>query len=414
LGTQAIRKLVFVVGPLTAQALNIFVGLWIVRTLPIQQYGAYVLLLSLQTIGVICADLGISQGLISLSAQIGRGNKRSLSALYSSALQIRRRLLLFVLPGVGVAWFALAELDSANGIERLLSGALLILSVACYSSVTFGTAVLSGLQAAGALTISGLAAAATRLILTIAILSWSRTGSSAYAINTGAMLVNAWAIRLLLARYTAPRMRAEQDQLDAIRRFFHPLIPGAIFHAFQANISIFLLSLFGLTRSVAEIGALGRLGQIVAFTSTLNALVTQPHFARLRRDELPRRSLQLLFVIAASSFVIEASSMLFPEIWLWLLGPQYHNLHAELPLAVGIALLSVAGATIYTVLIGIRSTRWQSLQIPLGIASQVFVLAVIGINSTRDALLLTAAPAIAYLFLQLALLARVAKGGSET
>jgi hypothetical protein len=44
--------------------------------------------------------------------------------------------------------------------------------------------------------------------------------------------------------------------------YLSPIIPGIIFTAVQGQISVLLITLFGQTKSIAEVAALGRLGQL--------------------------------------------------------------------------------------------------------------------------------------------------------
>ena len=86
-----------------------------------------------------------------------------------------------------------------------------------------------------------------------------------------------------------------------------------------------------------------------------------------------------------------------------MLGNKYAGLAAELPIAIGAALITLAGATLYTIVISKGNTKGQAWYILLGIGSQVISIWVFGVSTTSSALILNAMPAIAYMIVQLIL-----------
>jgi O-antigen/teichoic acid export membrane protein len=119
-----------------------------------------------------------------------------------------------------------------------------------------------------------------------------------------------------------------------MRRYLAPLWPGMIFYAFHGQIQLFLISVFGSTRSVAEVSALGRIGQVLVFVTAFVSTILVPMVARASREQLARaygRSVALVFAFCSALLV---SALLFPRVYLLLLGSKYAGLQTELGLAV--------------------------------------------------------------------------------
>ncbi|RZK45166.1 MAG: hypothetical protein EOO61_00915 [Hymenobacter sp.] len=152
-------------------------------------------------------------------------------------------------------------------------------------------------------------------------------------------------LRKLSARYvqanTAISPTVELEVLKGVKR----TLPIVIYHCISGQISIWLISLFGTTDSIAQIGALGRLSMIFTVFSALFSTLIIPRFSRLMQD----KNIVLKYFILAqiSSFII--GTILFTSVWifssqiLWLVGPKYLNLKYELLLVCGTNSISLIG-----------------------------------------------------------------------
>jgi hypothetical protein len=182
----------------------------------------------------------------------------------------------------------------------------------------------------------------------------------------------------------------------------------------QGQISIFFLSLYGLTSSIAEVGALSRLGQIIGLFMMLNAFLIQPYFARIEQKSVYISSVR--FVIAmlfAFCLVIMISAYLVPGWWLFVLGEKYAGLQRELPLAIVGPLLTLLGGSLYTMVIARNVTRGQFWYIIVGIASQLMFISKFSVQTTFDALILNMLPSVGYIVMQSILLVRVLSNWDE-
>src|SRR5439155_17120858 len=99
----------------------------------------------------------------------------------------------------------------------------------------------------------------------------------------------------------------------------------------------------GNTNSVAEVGALGRLAQILALASLLNQFFVQPHFAQIHDSQrFERRAAALTGSLLLAGVILITSTVVFPTVWLFVFGPHYRHLDEALPWVVFGAFSSTA------------------------------------------------------------------------
>lgn len=397
----------FLTGQVAVQLVNLVTGFLILRFLSINEYAIYILASLLVTVGALGSDMGISQGVISIGAPI-RDDKTAFSGLVKSAIILRRRFFVLAIPGVTVLAYVVLK-ETENRIPTMIAVTLLAMATAwVQQSVTLGVSVLNAHHDSSGLTRAGLGSALYRLILVAMFCRVAPFALTALAINLAGMLLNAWLLSRNCRNYLNTEIPDHRDFSAKLLEFVKPLIPGVVYHLIQGQIAVFLLGFSGATGAVAEVGALGRLGQVIGVLGMVNGFFIQPYFARIADyRNSAKRAVQVIAALLLVFAVVTVSTLIFPELWLAILGPNYKGLAGELVIAMAGAQLSVAGAVIYTMVIAMRVTRGQWLQIALGLGAQVAFLVVVGVKSTHDALLLNLVPAAAYVILQLGLLTHV-------
>lgn len=397
----------FLTGQVVVQVVNLVTGFLILRFLSINEYAIYILGSLLGTVGALGSDMGISQGVISIGAPI-RDDKTAFSGLVKSAILLRRRFFVLAVPVVAVLAYAVLH-NTDDGIPAMIAVTLLAMAIAwVQQSVVLGVSVLNAHHDSSRLMRAGLGSAFCRLILVATFCRVAPFALTGLAINLAGMLLNAWLLSRFCRNYLNAGRPDEQDFSAKLLKFAKPLIPGVVYHLIQGQIAVFLLGLSGATEAVAEVGALGRLGQVMGVLAMLNGFFIQPYFARIADyRNFAKSAVQVFAALLLVFAIVTVSTLIFPELWLAILGPNYKGLAGEMVIAMAGAQLWVAGAVVYTIVIATRVTRGQWLQIALGLGAQAAFLAVVGVNSTHDALLLNLVPAAAYVILQLGLLTRV-------
>ena len=396
----------FLAGQGAVQAINLVSGLLIIRFLPMSEYALYTISSLLLLVGSLGSDMGLSQAVNTLGAKI-RDDRQALGSLYAGAYQYRRMLHLVAL---GVILFLATYMLYGHGwslTSACLSVALVMLTSWVQQSISLKRSILNVHHDADGLLHAGSSEAISRLLAVVTCVIWS-TAVTALMVNLFGVLVG----RYFLTRRCANLMRENavpaESQLRDLRLFIMPLIPGVIYYMLQGQISIFLLNLYGLTTSIAEVGALGRLGQIIGLLMMLNAFVIQPYFARIEQKSLYISSVRLVIaMLFAFCLVIMISVCSVPEWWLFVLGEKYAGLERELPLAILGALLTLIGGSLYTMVIARNITRGQFWYIVVGIVSQFMFISIFSVQTTFDALILNMLPSVGYIVIQSILLLRV-------
>jgi hypothetical protein len=169
-------------------------------------------------------------------------------------------------------------------------------------------------------------------------------------------------------------------------RYVLPNLPSLIFYALQAQISIFLISLFGQTRSIAEVGALGRLTQIFVLLAGFNGVVIEPFMARLPKERVLRNYLLVLSVATAIGVVLSSLGFLEPKFILLLLGPKYAGLQKEAGWLIFGSCLGYLMSIAWTMAAARRWVYWTTSWVSIGmiIATQLIFLSFFKLNSTLD------------------------------
>jgi hypothetical protein len=178
-----------------------------------------------------------------------------------------------------------------------------------------------------------------------------------------------------------------------------PNLPSLIFFALQGQISLFLISFFGQTRSIAEVGALGRLGQIFLLLSGFNGVVLEPFMAKLPKERVLRTFLIVIAISSSICAVVILAGFLKPGLFLLLLGSKYASLRRETGwLLVGSCMGNLVGV-IWTMNAARRWVFWTTSWFTIGLilATQITFLWLVRVDSTMHVVFFSAATSGAHL-----------------
>ena len=388
------------------RAINLFVGMVILWQLPLGEYALYTVAGLLLVVTSLGSDLGFTQAVNTIGARLC-GDKQRIGVLFSSAYYYQKILLLFT--SAAMAFMAAFMLFGHEWevSEVIITLVLVLLTSWAQLPLNLRRTILNIHHDSDSLFLAGASEAIVRLILVSACFVLPSAN-----IALGINLVGVLVARVLLARKCGhlieDNLDRDMNQCAELKAFVIPLVPIMIYYAFQNQISIFILGLLGNTVSIAEVGALGRLGQIIVVLHLIFPFFLQPYFARMNdRYVFIRGVVRLSGVLILISILGMLSAYLVPELWLFILGENYSNLTDELPIAMMTALQILAGGAIYTVVISRSVTSGQSWAVAVGLFSQIFYVLIYGVDSTYNALVLNMLPGIGYLLVQIALLTAV-------
>lgn len=396
----------FLAGQGLINLLNIFIGLILLRILSIEEFALYTIAMVLQQAAGIGSDMGLSHAVNTMGAKI-RDDKYLLGSLYEGARFYGYR---FFCISACVVIFLFIFMQSSNGLSwiNFVSALFFILFTSVLQvTVNLQKSILNVSHDAKALFHVGLAQAGLRVVFVPLCLVWPYA-SIALLGNLIGTCASKWVLEHQFKSRLDGTKKAINSQKDALKKFIIPLIPVLVYHNLQGPLSIFLLGYYGYTASIAEFGALGRLGQLIGLFMLLNSFFFMPVFSRIsQKNEFIKQGRKLIFLLISFTFLNMLTVYLLPDWWLYILGENYSNLGAELPLAILSALLSLFGATLYVLVISRNNTNGQFWYIILGLLTQVAFVAMHGVHSTYDALLLNLLPILSYVCVQAGILTRI-------
>jgi O-antigen/teichoic acid export membrane protein len=314
---------------LVIQAIVAATGLILVRVLNKQEYALFTIAASAQTMLNLLTDSGINSGLMSIGGQVWEDLPR-LGALTRTALSLRTRLTILATLVVSpfAIWLLLA--NGASVVQAVVITAVLVAGTNyLIANAVFG-AVLKLHSRYWTLQSADLAGALSRLVFCGTALFVFLNATIAVACTALSQFVQLiWVKRKASEILVAETNEVGEDR-QGLKMMIKRQLPYFIFYAVQGQLSVFLISTFGTTSKVADVGALSRLGVLAAvYNSVINYIVC-PAFARAReRGRLLRSFLEVLTVALLSGLAaVWLASLFAPEI-LWLFGPNYGHLQSE-------------------------------------------------------------------------------------
>ncbi len=389
----------FFVGQGAVQAVNTIVALFLVHKLTIEAYAQFGLAFGFQTTASNLMDLGFASTIIPL---VGEGfEDRALVGRYvRAACRLRNRAFLILAPVTVIAFFAIGHKHSWSwGLQvALISAVLLTLyssgNVACYSAPFILYRRLKEYYAPQ--TLSGLARLLGYGVLQIsgALNAWTAAALSA---------LNVTAISRVLAKESGRLVEWPDGETRAaereIVRYVLPAMPAIIFAAFQSQISLFLVSIFGGTVSIAQVAALSRITQLFMVLQTFNMVIVEPYIARLSHERLLRTYLGLIALASACCVPVVVFSFTYPGLVLWVLGSKYEGLQSVVGWLVLSSCMNYVAGLAYIMNRARKWVFWSGtiLEIILLLGVQIVYIAVVGVRSTRQAVLLSVASSVCYI-----------------
>jgi O-antigen/teichoic acid export membrane protein len=189
--------------------------------------------------------------------------------------------------------------------------------------------------------------------------------------------------------------RGEEADSDAgreIRRISYNTFPITLHGFFMPQLSIFLLSVFSTSSSVADLGALGRFALVFAVPGAVINNIFQPWLARSPRSSLFRNYLQVLVFGGGVGLAVVALAFVGAPLFLGLLGPKYQGLHYEFLILVIVTVSQFACNCIGVVLTAKGWVSFLWIQPILSIAATIVGCLMLDLSKLSQVLWLGAFP----------------------
>lgn len=391
----------FVTVEIFVQLLSLASGILLVRTLSKHEYAYFTIANTMQGTMSILADSGVGCALSAIGGKVWQDRNR-FGELINTAMQVRRYLSIIAITtttpillwmlisnGASIIYTIVVVLAVIVGVNFQLSTSVLIAVPKLHSQINR----IQNLD---------LIAAISRLtLLLVAYLTFLNTAVALVTASITFGLKN-----LLLNRWIADSINTKapfnkQDRNKILKTIKYQA-PDAIFYCFQGQITVWLISIFGNVQSIAELGALSRLGVIFSLISSIMNSIILPRFARCQSVELLwKRYWQILGVYCLFAAVLVGIAVLLPREILWILGNQYNNLESEVFAMLINTLLQSFVSVLWSINASKAWLRYAWLSIPTIIIAQIFLLLFLDISTTKGVIFFSSLSITPALFLNL-------------
>ncbi len=380
-----------------ALAGKLFYGLLCVRLLPIPYYAKYAVVFSVLGSVTLLMDVGVSAALLPLIGE--RIGDLGLIADYVATIRQIAHWLFFLVAPLTIVVFPLL-VRHQHWSWQVVAGMIAILLVASWCARVIGTygAVLIVRRDRGAWYRAQLISSLGGLALLSVV--WALhclNAFSAILINVAGNVYVSQAYFFRARRLLNTPGHPSKTKRKALVHLTLPNMPGVIFYAFQGQISLLLITLFGRTSGVASVGALTRLGQIFVLAVPMNMLLIEPYFAKLPQAKLKHYYLGAMATLGGIGGSVVLLAALFPRPFLWVLGPKYAGLHYELLLVMIARSIGLVSGCTWIIHSARKFVYWWSdgVRIALTILVQVIFLWKVDLSSVSGVLMLSVAAAAA-------------------
>ena len=330
-------KLISITGgaQIIVQAIGFVCGILIIRLLPPQEYAFYTLAYTMLGTMTVLADGGIANSVMAHGGKVWK-DREKLGTVLVTGYDLRKKFAVgSLLLGIPILFYLLLHHEAG-----WLTAVLIIAAII----PTFFTALSGQIlviaptlhQAIWPLQKLEIGFSLGRLILILFSLFFFPV---AYLAVLAASIPQIWQnlrLRLITATYANwkqnPNAIIKKNILSVVKR----ILPGSIYYCLSGQITIWLISIFGTTLAVAQIGALGRLSMMLALLGSVFSTLVIPRFSRLKKNKplLLKRFLQSLSALSFVCILIIGVVWLLPEKLLWILGDDYSHLQKELVLSI--------------------------------------------------------------------------------
>ena len=330
-------KLITITGgaQIIMQTLGFVSGIIVIRLLPTSEYAFYTLANTMLGTMTILADGGIGAAVMSLGGKVWN-DKQSLGVVLTSGFELRKKFAIFSIIIAIPFLIYLLQLHHASGLLTFLIIIALI--------PAFLTALSNNLleiapklkQDIIPLQINQIQVSFGRLILiglTLFVFPWAFL---AIFVGGVAQIFGNIRLRKISAKHALWGQKSDPLVQQKILVFVKRILPSSVYYCISGQITIWIISAFGTTESVAQVGALSRLSAMISVFGILFSTLVVPRFTRL--PDIKNVIIKKIILIQGGLFVLGFAIVgfvaLFSKQILWILGSGFTGLTTEVILIV--------------------------------------------------------------------------------
>lgn len=306
-------------------------GIIIIRLLSIQEYAFYTLANTMLGAMIMLSDSGVGSGVMAESGKVWQ-DRQKLGMVLTTGLHLRKRFaiisLLFTLPVLiyllashGASWLTIILIIAAIVPAALaaLSDSLLEIAPKLHQDI-------KPLQKNSA------EVSIMRLVLSGVLVFLAPFTFAALLANGLPRIYGNYRLRKVGERFAdgneSPDPIIQQSIIKGVKR----TLPIVIYSCLSGQLTIWLISFFGKTDGISQIGALSKIGALFNLVIVLLSTLVVPRFSRMpaSRQGLLKSYLLIQAGTFAITLILVFSIWLFSNQILWVLGKNYEHLNYQL------------------------------------------------------------------------------------
>ena len=319
----------FLSAQLIIQALMAVSGIIIIRTLSKEQYAYFTIANSLQATMNLLSNSGISIGLLAIGGRIWQ-DYYEMGKLVTTVLKLRFFLALLVVPIVTLVLVWLLINAGASISYAILIAIAVLIELFFYFYITVFQINLKLHSLFNKIQQQEIIVQFTRLSLIFIGYATVLNALIATCISTIATGINFWLLKKSTKQFFEPQAPLSLEYRKELIQIFKYRFAPALFNVVQGQITIWIITIFGSTENIAEVGALSRLAILFSVFFAVIQNIVSPSIAKCQSLPLLKKRYILLIV---SSLVITLPLILFsyffPSLLLLILGNNYSHLVQE-------------------------------------------------------------------------------------
>ena len=318
------------------QVAGIASSIFIIRNLSIKEYAYYTIANTILGTMTLLSDGGISDGVM---AQGGKKwqDQNELGVVLITGLKLRKEFaLVTLLISIPILFYLLLHQKASWITCFLIASALIPAFIANLSDSLLEVAPKLH-QNIKPLQSNQFIVAIGRFLLNTILLSVFPLAFVGLYANMVPRVYGNIKLKGIAKKFANLNQLPSVIERKAILTITKKILPLTIFICFSSQITLWVLSIFGNTDSIAQIGALGRLTIITSFISTVLSILIFPRFARIQSGEKARIIKFFTFIqvsLILLSGIIVLSAWIISPYLLSLLGKEYMNLSKEFMLSI--------------------------------------------------------------------------------
>ncbi|MDH1532367.1 hypothetical protein N5I15_08250 [Acinetobacter johnsonii] len=384
------RLTVFLTGNVVAQGTAAISGLLLARWLSVEDYAAYTIIIVLMGAITLLTKGGAHLGYTAILGRVWPDMNRVSGAILA-VLSIRKLISLIIMPFlILTTWVLLRN----NEVSQLHTNLILIFFILFWWADLRTRLVDQVLY---------FAKQTTKIQILDTVLSFIRLLCIFILFYFGILnLVTAVFLSVLVALLRIrpilkwidlllPKEKVKvplDSDLIEIKQGVKRQMPVELYTVFQSQLILIVLTLYGTVNEVAGFGALTRINQLLLPVEALTFAFLIPYFSRSNTIQAFKIYFPLVFMTLIPGLVLLNLALFFPQLLLWIVGPNYADLNHELIIAVSVAVFLRGTHTAWALLAHRGWVKFSWVQIPVGLSLCLISPLFLDLSKLSDALLL--------------------------